>query len=219
MYPKLTRRIASACVVTAGIVCSTTSVLAQENDRVFGVLPNYSTVDGRPADDGSKTAPAITTRLSFRLASLSSFDPVVFPCVGLMTAISADRDVNYGDRYMRAFADNSIGNFMTTAVVPTLTNQDPRYFRSGEGGLFRRMAYAASRSAVTRTRDGHAAFNISEIGGNLAGAGISNLYYNSADRTVGATMSRWGLQVMGDTVANELKEFWPDIHARLRRSR
>jgi hypothetical protein len=219
MYAKLAHRLASACVVTAGIVCSTPSVHAQENDRLFGVLPNYSTVDGQPADDGSQTAPAISTRLSFRLASLSSFDPVVFPYVGLMTAISADRGANYGDRYMRAFADNSIGNFMTTAVVPTLTNQDPRYFRSGEGGIFRRMAYAASRSAITRTRAGHAAFNISEIGGNLAGAGIANLYHDPIDRTVGATMSRWGLQVMGDTVANELKEFWPDIHARLRRSR
>lgn len=217
MYTKLVNRIASACVVTAAILYSTPTVLAQENDRLFGVLPNYSTVDGQPANEGSKPAPAISTRLSFRLASLSSFDPVVFPYVGLMTAISADRGENYGDRYLRAFADNSIGNFMTTAVLPTLTNQDPRYFRSGEGGIFRRMAYAASRSAITRTRAGHAAFNISEIGGNLAGAGLSNFYQDPVDRTVGATMSRWGLQVMGDTIANELKEFWPDIHARLRK--
>jgi len=34
---------------------------------------------------------------------------------------------------------------------------------------------------------------------------------------VAGTMSRWGTQVMWDTVANELKEFWPDIHAKLRK--
>jgi hypothetical protein len=50
-----------------------------------------------------------------------------------------------------------------------------------------------------------------------AAAGLSNVYYSPADRTVGATMSRWGTQVMWDTVANELKEFWPDISAKLRR--
>jgi hypothetical protein len=104
---------------------------------------------------------------------------------------------------------------MTTAVVPSLTNEDARYFRSGEGGLFRRMAYAASRSVVTRTRSGGSTFNVSEVGGNLAAAGLSNLYYGPADRTVSGTMSRWGTQVMWDTVANELKEFWPDIRAKL----
>jgi hypothetical protein len=218
MSTKAARRIVGACVVTTGIVCATAPSFAQENDRLFGVLPNYSTVDGRP-DNRPVTPPAITTRQSFRLASLSSFDPVVFPYVGLLTAFDSTRDATYGDRYMRAFADNSIGNFMTTAVVPSLTNQDPRYFRSGEGSVLRRIAYAASRSGITRTRSGRAAFNISEVGGNLAAAGLSNLYYDSAARTVGGTVSRWGLQVMGDTVGNELKEFWPDIHARLHHRR
>jgi hypothetical protein len=217
MPTKVARRIVRACVVTAGIVCSAAPAFAQENDRVFGVLPNYSTVDGHSTDRSSTTVPAISSRESFRLASLSSFDPVVFPYVGLMTAFDGNRDANYADRYMRAFADNSIGNFMTTAVGPSLTNQDPRYFRAGEGGVFRRMAYAASRSVVTRTRSGHAVFNISEVGGNLAAAGLSNLYHDPADRTIGGTASRWGLQVMGDTISNELKEFWPDIHAKLRR--
>jgi hypothetical protein len=217
MSAKAARRIVGACLVTAGVVCPAASLFAQENDRVFGVLPNYSTVDGRPADNDSTTTPKISTRQSFRLASLSSFDPVIFPYVGLMTAFDGNRDANYGDRYMRAFADNSIGNFMTTAVVPSLTSQDPRYFRAGEGGVFRRIAYAASRSVVTLTRSGHAVFNISEVGGNLAAAGLSNLYHDPADQTISGTMSRWGLQVMGDTIANELKEFWPDIHAKLRK--
>jgi hypothetical protein len=210
-------RFATGCVVIAAVVCAATPAFAQ--DRLFGVLPNYSTVEERPAEDGSTRTPAISTRHSFKIASLNSFDPVVFPYVGLMTAFNGNRDSSYGDRYLRAFADNSIGNFMTAAVVPSLTNEDSRYFRSGEGGVFRRFAYAASRSVVTRTRSGRATFNVSEVGGNLAAAGLSNLYHDPADRTFGGTMSRWGLQVMGDTLGNELKEFWPDIHAKLRRNR
>jgi hypothetical protein len=27
---------------------------------------------------------------------------------------------------------------------------------------------------------------------------------------------RWGMQVMWDTLSNEMKEFWPDIHNYLR---
>ena len=181
------------------------------NTRLFGVLPNYTTVDG-------KRVPNQTTHDSFRAAALGSFDPVVFPFIGVMTLVgNSDANANYETRYSRAFADNAIGNFMTTAIVPSLTNEDSRYFRRGTGAVFSRLAYAASRSVVTRKRSGGASFNISEIGGTAAAAGLSNLYYSPADRTVGATVTRWGAQVMWDTVANELKEFWPDIHAKLHR--
>jgi len=34
---------------------------------------------------------------------------------------------------------------------------------------------------------------------------------------VAGTLSRWGMQVMWDTLSNQLKEFWPDVRHRLRR--
>ena len=177
--------------------------------RLLGVLPNYTTVD-RPH------VAAETTHDSFRMAALGSFDPVVYPLIGVMTMVdSGDRTSSYEARFSRAFADNAIGNFMTTAIVPSLTNEDSRYFRRGTGGLFSRVAYAASRSVVTRTRAGASTLNISELAGTAAAAGVSNIYYSPADRTMSATMSRWSTQVMWDTVANELKEFWPDIRHKL----
>src|SRR5215467_4073384 len=187
------------------------AALDASNARLFGVLPNYTTVD-------NVRVPNQTSHDSFRAAALGSFDPVVFPFIGVMTLVgNGDANANYETRYSRAFADNAIGNFMTTAIVPSLTNEDSRYFRRATGGVFSRLAYAASRSIVTRRRSGGASFNISEIGGTEAAAGLSNIYYSPADRTVGATLTRWGTQVMWDTVANELKEFWPDIHAKLHR--
>ena len=68
---------------------------------------------------------------------------------------------------------------------------------------------------ITRGRSGQAQFNASEIGGNAIAAIVSNLYYAPSERTVTGTLTRWGMQVMWDTLSNEMKEVWPDIRARL----
>jgi hypothetical protein len=175
-------------------------------DRVFGVLPNYTSVDP------SMHAPPITTAEAYRMAAANSFDPYVFPFIGIVTAMGVGQGSgSYLRRYPTALADNTIGNFMTTAVFPSLLHQDPRYFVLSSGGFWHRAAYAASRTAITRSREGHAVFNVSEIGGNFVAADISNAYYPSADRSAINTLTRWGTQVAWDTVANELKEFWPDL--------
>ena len=194
-----------------------TSTDASQSQRILGVLPNFGTVENAPA------APPITTSQRFRIASLNTFDPFVYPFVGL-TAGLADLQrqegnwrgaVGYSQHYAVAFADNTIGNMLTTAVVPTLVNQDPRYFVLGKGGLWHRAGYAASRSLVTRGANGQHQFNISELGGNALAAGLSNLYYPADARSLYATLQRFQTQVMWDTLANELKEFWPDIRRTL----
>ena len=106
---------------------------------------------------------------------------------------------------------------MTTALMPTLFKQDPRYFVLGSGTVGRRANYALSRLFVTKGRDGARQFNVSELSGNFAAAGISALYYPSSTRTWPDTMERWGMQMVWDGVANELKEFWPDIRHKLGR--
>ena len=70
---------------------------------------------------------------------------------------------------------------------------------------------------MTRGASGASQFNLSEIGGNALAAGVSNLYYPAADRTLTSTLTRWGTQLMWDAVSNELKEFWPDIRGESRK--
>jgi hypothetical protein len=183
--------------------------LAPKSDHMFGVLPNYSTVE-----DGT-IAPRLTTRQTFQMAALSSFDPYVFPFVGVVAAINPAPGQSYPQRYATSLADNAIGNFLTSAVMPLVLGQDPRYFESGHGSIARRAWYAASRSVMTRGRSGHPQFNVSELAGNAIAAGVSNLYYTPAERTITGTLSRWGMQVLWDTLSNEMKEFWPDIRHRL----
>jgi hypothetical protein len=187
-------------------------------DRIFGVLPNYTTVT-----KNTQVKP-ITNRDAFKMAALDSFDPFVYPLFGFVAAVNQAENQEptlgrgwsgYGKRYGTAFADNTVCSIVTTGLMPSLLKQDPRYFLRGTGSVGSRLGYAASRSVVTRSRKGRPVFNLSEVGGTLVVASVSNLYYPAHDRTWSDTIVRWGTQAMWDTVATELKEFWPDIRRKL----
>jgi hypothetical protein len=203
----------TAVFVAALILSSATRSAAQSSEQpdahMFGVLPNYSTVEE------GEGAGRLTPKDMFKSTALNTFDPWVFPFVGLTAGISDNGRQAYGARYATALADNSIGNFMTSAILPAALKQDPRYYQSGRGSILRRIGYAASRSVITRSQSGHAQFNVSEIGGNAVAAGVSNFYYVPSERTVTGTVGRWGMQVLWDTLSNEMKEFWPDVRAGL----
>jgi hypothetical protein len=187
---------------------------SDSKNRIFGVVPNYTTVEGF-----GKVKP-ITTAQSFKMAALDAFDPFVYPLFAFIAGTaqaqhepqSWEQDWSgYGKRYGLAFADNTTCSLITTGLMPSLLKQDPRYYQGRKTGFFPRLGYAASRSVVTKSRSGHSQFNLSEIGGTFVVAGMSNLYYPQDERNMTATLERWGTQAMWDTVANELKEFWPDI--------
>jgi hypothetical protein len=81
----------------------------------------------------------------------------------------------------------------------------------GKGGFWKRTGYALSREFITRGDDGRDHFNTSELAGTAAAAGISNVYYPAADRSVGNTANKWGQQIALDAFFNVAKEFWPDV--------
>ena len=193
---------------------------ADSKNRIFGVMPNYTTVEGF-----GKVEP-ITSAKSFKMAALDSFDPFVYPLFAFIAATAQVQNEppswghdweGYAKRYGLAFADNTMCSLITTGLMPSLLKQDPRYYQGRATGFFPRFAYAASRSVVTKSRTGQPQFNLSEVGGTLIVAGASNMYYPPEERTRNATLERWGTQAMWDTVANELKEFWPDIRRMMHR--
>ena len=99
----------------------------------------------------------------------------------------------YGKRYGAAFADGTIESFMTSAVLPSILRQDPRYYQLGKGGFWRRTGYAVSRIFVTPADSGRIQFNYSEIVGSALAAGISTYSYHPSDqRTVRNSLSVWG---------------------------
>lgn len=209
------------------------------NDRLFLALPNFLTLE-----NAGNVAP-LTTAQKFKVVVLGSFDKIEFPWYGVLSGISQAENSEpgygqgwegYGKRYASAFADGTIENFMTSAVLPSLLHQDPRFFQTSEGGFAHRAGYAVSRIFVTRTDSGHSQFNYSEIVGSALAAVIStNSYHprsfittrydpatnmltyvhNASSRTLTNTASVWGTQVAYDTITIVIKEFWPDIHRKM----
>lgn len=179
--------------------------------HILGVIPNYLTVEG------TEVAP-ITAGRKFKLVALDSFDLFMYPYVGgvaLLTHNYGPGVSGFGKQYMASMADNTLGNFMTSAVLPSLLHQDPRYFQRGSGGFLSRVVYAASRNLVTRSDSGHTQFNTSEIAGNAIAGSAASLYYPRTQRTASAMLTRWGMQMAWDTLSNEMKEFWPDVRHKL----
>jgi hypothetical protein len=187
---------------------------ADDKNRIFGLLPNYTSVEG------TTEVKPITSGQSFKMAALDSFDPMVYPLFGFIAGVAQLQNEpaswgggwsGYAKRYGAAFTDNTVCSLVTTGLLPSILKQDPRYYQGHATGFFNRLASAASRSVVTKSRSGQPQFNLSEIGGTLIVANVGNLYYPVDERNVPDTLQRWGMQTMWDTVANELKEFWPDI--------
>jgi hypothetical protein len=220
-----------------------TSNAGTSNDRLFLALPNFLTLEN------AGNVPPLTTGQKFKVVARGSFDKIEFPWYGVLSGISQAENSEpgygqgwegYGKRYASAFADGTIENFMTSALLPSILHQDPRFFQSSEGGFGHRAGYAISRIFVTRTDSGHSQFNYSEIVGSALSAAIStNTYhprsfvttrfnpttdtltyvYNASSRTLPNTASVWGTQVLYDTITIVIKEFWPDVHRKMKNKR
>ena len=182
------------------------------------VIPNYTTVE-KPT-----TFTRLTAKQKFKLGAEDAFDPYSFPLAAVVAGIAQfDNDdaswgqglKGYGLRYAAGYADTVDGSFMTTGVFPTLLHEDPRYFRKGTGGFWRRSGYAIKRLFVTRTDAGGTQFNFSEFGGNAVAGAISLTYHSREDRNFPNFLSDWGTQISIDFVANQLKEFWPDMRQKV----
>jgi len=194
----------------------------KQTKRILWIIPNYRAVSA------NTHLPPLSAKEKFWLATQDSFDYSSFLLAGVLagtgqaknsTAEFGQGAAGFGRYYWHSFADQAVGNYMTEAIVPVIMRKDPRYYTLGHGGLFRRSGYALSRLLVTRTDSGGTSFNFSEIVGNGAGAGISNLYYPASQRTWTKTGQKWLTQVAIDGVFNVFKEFWPDINRTVFRGR
>jgi hypothetical protein len=193
------------------------------NDRLFFALPNFLTLEN--ADQ----VPPLTAGQKFKVVTRGSFDYIQIPWYGFLAGIGQAQNSEpgfgqgaegYGKRLGATFADGTIENYMTGAILPSLLHQDPRFFQSGEGGFWRRTGYAVSRIVVTRGDSGRHQFNFSEVFGGAAAAAISTYsYHPSEDRTLSNTASVWGTQAGYDTITIVIKEFWPDIRRKMSKNK
>ena len=116
--------------------------------------------------------------------------------------------VRFGRRYGAAYGNFFIGNVLSSAVLPALLKQDPRYFVKGEGSVKSRALYAIANSAVRKGDNGRWQPDYSGILGNLAAGGIANAYYPDSDRSgTAVTFENAGIGIAANAAANLLQEF------------
>lgn len=187
-----------------------------EAGRILGIIPDNKIVPSTKKD----TEEPLTARQKYWLATKDTIDPYTFVLAGFYAGIAQwqhdypswqQGGAGYGRRFGAAYADQAVGNYLTEGILPALLHEDPRYFRKGTGSGWARTAYALSRVLITPTDCQKTEFNYSEIVGNAAAAGISNLYYPRSEATLGETGEKFAVQMVSDAAFNILLEFWPDM--------
>jgi hypothetical protein len=192
----------------------------RQPSRILGIIPNFRAVSA------NTTLPPLSGKGKFWLATKSSFDYSSVITVGIESGWSQWRDsqpefgqgaAGFGRRFWHSYADSTISNYFTQAILPTMLFQDPRYYTLGHGNILHRTGYALSRIFVTKSDRGNWTANFYSVPGNLISASISNAYYPASRRGWIDTYQRWAVQLGSDAVGNVLKEFWPDIASGLSR--
>ncbi len=192
------------------------------DDRIFGVIPNYLTVE-----DPLKNVAPLSVREKFALFAKETVDPFTFAASAAGAALSQidNDDPKYGhgagpyaERFGAAMADVTTQNFFQDAVLASLLHEDPRYFRRGsEYATWNRVGYALSRVVITRTDQGTNTFNYSGMFGMGLGIALSNAYYPGSSVNGEEVASRFGTSLLSNALGNLLPEFWPDFRQKFLR--
>lgn len=182
----------------------------QEKQRVFGIIPNFYV-------SYSPDAAPLSTKQKFQLAWKSATDPVTLVGVGMLAGIdqAADRWGAYGQgmqgyakRYGATYADIFATTYLAGAVLPTVLKQDPRYFYKATGSKKSRLLYAIRSTIICKGDNRKWQPNYSAVVGDLAGAGMSNLWYPPNDRNgAGAIFGNTAIRFGEIAISNILQEF------------
>jgi Carboxypeptidase regulatory-like domain len=205
---KIAGVVTTVSVVYSPEEVATEQVKIEEQQRVFGIIPNFYVVYDHDA------AP-LTTKLKFHLALRTSRDPVTILGVAVLAGINQAADVpgyvqgweGYGERFGAAAADGLSSIMIGGAILPSLLRQDPRYFYQGTGTNKSRILHAISSPFICRGDNGHLQPNYSSVGGDLASASISNAYYPPSNRGAGLVFENLVISIGERMLGSVIQEF------------
>ena len=181
----------------------------EEKQRVLGVFPNFYT-------SYIWNAEPLTSAQKFQLAWRTSIDPVTFLGTGAIAGIQQWQDdfkgygqgaQGYAKRYGASYVTGFSNTLIAGAILPSVLHQDPRYFYKGTGSIVSRALYAISTVVICKGDNGRWQPNYSNVLGNLAAGGISNIYYPSTDRGFEVTIDNALLGTAGGAASALLQEF------------
>ena len=188
-------------------------VKQQEHQRILGVVPNFNTSYVQDAAPLSRKQ-----KLSLAFKSATDVGNILVAAADAAYNEWTDQFPEYGEgmkgygKYLGAsYADAFDGTMLGNAIFPILLKQDPRFFRKGTGSFHSRLFYAIGTTFWCKNDSGSRGPNYSNLLGNLAAGGISNLYYPASDRGVSLTFERGFVVTAEGAIGGVFEEFWPDI--------
>jgi hypothetical protein len=192
-------------------------VKEQEHQRVEGIIPTFNLTYHHDAVP-------LSAKQKLELAFRSTIDPFTIASAFVTAGYhEAADDVSgfpwgakgYAERTGAAYLDTFDGTILSTAVVPIIMRQDPRYFRLGYGTARHRVLYAMASCVIAKNDyNGKWGFNYGNVLGNLAAGALSNLYYPGGNSGFGLTVSTTMIQIAEGAAGSEFNEFWPDMSRR-----
>ncbi|MGB0123844.1 MAG: hypothetical protein WA419_19640 [Silvibacterium sp.] len=179
-----------------------------------------------PLGKPPKTGP-LSSRDKLRIAASNVVDPFNLITIGATAAITigSDPDTGYGPG-MKGWAKNSgtlltedmSGAFFVTYLVPSLTRQDPRYYRMPNGSIPRRILNVLVQPIWTRSDSGKHMLNYGNLIGVPATITLANVYVPGRKQGVGPTAESSAITIASSPIDNLVTEFLPDVakHIKIR---
>jgi hypothetical protein len=122
----------------------------------------------------------------------------------------------YGERFGSTLAWSGIHSALAFGLDTTL-KQDPRYFRSGGTGFWRRSGHALRGTILTRTDSGAETLSTWRLGSAYGAAILSNGWYPDRLNTARLGFIEGSVTLGFDLISNLGSEFWPDIRRKVLR--
>ncbi len=183
-------------------------VKEQEQQRVFGFIPNFYVTYETDA------APLVP-RQKFQLAWRSAIDPITIVGAAALAGIDQAGDEfsgygqgasGYAKRFGATYADIFSATFIGSAILPSLLKQDPRYFYRGPGSRSR-FLYAVGNAVICKGDNKKWQVNYSGIIGSFAAGGLGYLYYPESERNAETVVQNSVIRIAESGLAGIFQEY------------
>jgi hypothetical protein len=205
---KIAPNAVSVTVTASRAELATEQVKLEEQQRVFGFIPNFYVAYDH-------NAVPLTAKLKFELAIKVSIDPITFAgtsfLAGLDQAAHSPKYVEgakgYGQRFGAIYTNDLTDIMIGGAILPSILHQDPRYFYQGTGTTKSRLLHALSNPLICRGDNGRWQPNVSSLSGYLASGAIANAYYPQANRGGGLVLNTFLIDFSANEANSVIQEF------------